>query len=408
MTLDYLIRLPQLGLTMTEGMMVEWMVTPGTAVRAGDVLYVVETDKIANEILADRDGVLESILVQVDETVPVGTTLGTWAGAPKTNIKKHSGTTTVESRTKPPKEPPADATKVDELPTIGERIIASPHARKLAREHCIDLSQLSGSGPRGRIVAKDIHRAASTVKITSAPVTENSTKNLGSGTPLRGVQKIVAAQMSRSHTEIPHFHLTASAEISELLWLHEGLKKKPEIGRITLTHWIASAVGLAIADTPKFRTVLVNERLFVLPGSNVGIAVAIEDGIHAPVAPDLGDHGLAANAVKIEQLVTQAREGTLGTDTSIGAAITVTNLGSFNIDHVLPLIVPGQSSTLGIGRHQSVFRPDADGAPVLRKELGLVLGGDHRVLNGADGARLLEAVIRLLEDPLLILAQARI
>ena len=221
MTLDYLIQLPQLGLTMTEGMMIEWMVTPGTAVRTGDVLYVVETDKIANEILADRDGVLESIIVQVDETVPVGTTLGTWAGAPKTNIKKHSGTTTVESRRKTPKEPPADATRVDELPTIGERIIASPHARKLAREYCIDLSRLSGSGPRGRIVARDIHRAATTSKITSAPVTENSTENLGSGTPLSGVQKIVAAQMSRSHTEIPHFHLTASAEISELLWLHE-------------------------------------------------------------------------------------------------------------------------------------------------------------------------------------------
>ncbi|HCU90665.1 MAG TPA: hypothetical protein DGR97_12010, partial [Gammaproteobacteria bacterium] len=367
MTLDYLIRLPQLGLTMTEGMMVEWMVTPGAAVRAGDVLYVVETDKIANEILADRDGVLESILVQVDETVPVGTILGTWVGAPKTNIKKQSGTRIVESRTKTSKKPPADATKLGKLPTIGERIIASPHARKLAREYSIDLSKLSGSGPHGRIVAKDIHNAVTTSNITSTPVTENSTENLGSGTPLRGVQKIVAAQMLRSHTEIPHFHLTASAEISELLWLHEGLKQKPEIGRITLTHWIASAVGLAIADTPKFRTVLVNERLFVLPGSSVGIAVAIEDGIHAPVATNLGDHGLTANAVKIEELVTQAREGTLGPDSSIGAAITVTNLGSFNIDHVLPLIVPGQSSTLGVGRQQSVFRPDADGAPMLRK-----------------------------------------
>ena len=405
---DHLIRLPQLGLTMTEGMMVEWMVTPGSAVRAGEILYVVETDKIANEILADRDGVLDSILVQVDETVPVGTTLGVWAGGPKGDTVKQPETAPIVQQATSVTVPPAGTAQVRASLTSSERIIASPHARKLAREHGIDIAQLSGSGPRGRIVAADVHRACAAQPVISVPANGGSTGDLGAGTPLRGVQKVVAAQMLRSHTEIPHFHLTASAEISELLWLHEGLKQKPEVGRITLTHWIASAMGLAIANTPRFRTVLVNERLFVLPGSNVGIAVAIEDGIHAPVARDLGDHGLAANALQIEQLIAQAHAGTLGADASIGAATTVTNLGSFNIDQVIPLIVPGQSSILGVGRQRSVFRPDADGAPVLRKELGLVLGGDHRVLNGADGARLLEAVVALLEDPLLILAQARI
>ncbi len=388
--------------------MVEWMVKPGTAVRAGEILYVVETDKIANEILAERDGVLESILVQVDETVPVGTTLGVWAGGPKGETVTTPATEPVETPATIVEAPPANDAQVDRPMATGERIIASPHARKLAREHGIDLAQLSGTGPRGRIVAADVNRACAAQPVISVAAKGDPIEDLGAGTPLRGVQKVVAAQMLRSHTEIPHFHLTATADISELLWLHEGLKQKPEVGRITLTHWIATAMGLAIANSPKFRTVLANERLFVLPGSNVGIAVAIEDGIHAPVACNLGDHGLAANALQIEHLVQLAQDGKLDADASVGAATTVTNLGSFNIDQVIPLIVPGQSSILGVGRQQSVFRPDDDGEPVLRKELGLVLGGDHRVLNGADGARLLEAVVALLEDPLLILAQARI
>ena len=405
---DHLIRLPQLGLTMTEGMMVEWLVKPGAAVRAGEVLYVVETDKIANEILADRDGVVESILVQVDETVPVGTTLGVWAGGPKASTLETPKTAPQEPAPKTVEIPPTRAAQVEQTAATSGRIVASPHARKLARLHGIDIGTLTGSGPRGRIVAADVLGTSAAAPAVSTSTTASLNAERGVGTPLRGIQKAVATQMLRSHREIPHFHLTASAEISELLWLHEGLKQKLEVGRITLTHWIATAMGLAIANTPKFRTVLVDEQLFVLPGSHVGIAVALENGIHVPVARDLGDHGLAANALQIEQLVQQAHGGKLSADSSSGAATTVTNLGSFNIEQVFPLIVPGQSSILGVGRQQSMFRPDKEGKPVLCKELSLVFGGDHRVLNGADGARLLEAVVALLEDPLLILAQARI
>jgi len=405
---DHLIRLPQLGLTMTEGMLVEWLIKPGNGVRAGEVLYVVETDKIANEILADRDGVLESILVQVDETVPVGATLGVWAGGPQRTPQEQADNTQAQPVPATVAASPARTVQTKQTATTGARIVATPHARKLAREHAIDLASLGGSGPRGRIVAADILAASPTDTDASTNVSTTANPEPRNGTPLRGVQKAVATQMLRSHQEIPHFHLTASAEISELLWLHEGLKQKLEVERITLTHWIATAVGLAIANAPKFRTVLVDDHLFVLPGSHVGVAVAIENGIHAPVARDLGDHGLTANATQIEELIQQAHAGTLSAQASSGAATTVTNLGSFNIQQVFPLIVPGQSSILGVGRQQSLFRPNKDGEPVLRKELGLVLGGDHRVLNGADGARLLQSIVGLLEDPLLILVQARI
>ena len=388
---------------MTEGMLVEWLVKPGASVRAGEILYIVETDKIANEIAADRDGVVESIIVQVDETVPVGAALGIWAGGPAIDISDISkpdqavaagAENDVADKISASVDPPVSATR---------RIVATPHARKLAREYCVELERLSGSGPKGRIVAKDVRLAlesSEAISVSEDPI-------LSIGTPLRSIQKVIAAQMLRSSQEIPHFHVTTSAEISELLWLHDGLKQKPEIDRITLTHWIATAVGVVIADTPQFRTVLVDDRLHVLPGSSVGIAVAITDGIHVPVARDLGARGLAENALQIERLIDQARNRSLTADSMYGAATTVTNLGSFAIDLVFPLIMPGQSSILGVGREQALFRPDTNGEPALRRELNLVLGCDHRVLNGADGARMLEAIVNLLEDPLLIIAQAR-
>ncbi len=388
---------------MTEGMLVEWLVKPGASVRTGEILYIVETDKIANEIVADRDGVVESIIVQVDDIVPVGTTLGTWAGGPKnaqTSVPKPD--TTTAGSAEMDIAPKVRVAVAPSAPLTG-RIVATPHARKLAREYGVELENLKGSGPNGRIVAQDVRLAQDSGAAESkgeAPIPKT-------GTPLRGIQKVVAAQMLRSSQEIPHFHLTGSAEISELLWLHDGLKQKPEIGRITLTHWIATAVGLVIADVPQFRTVLVDNHLHVLPGSSVSVAVAISEGIHVPVARDLGAHGLAENAAQIEQLVDQARNRSLKAESMSGAATTVTNLGSFAIDQVFPLIMPGQSSILGVGREQALFRPDAKGEPALRRELGLVLGCDHRVLNGADGARMLEAIVKLLEDPLLIIAQAR-
>jgi pyruvate dehydrogenase E2 component (dihydrolipoamide acetyltransferase) len=162
-----------------------------------------------------------------------------------------------------------------------------------------------------------------------------------------------------------------------------------------------------IAAAPRYRTVYRDDCHFILPDSDVGIAVAIEDGLYAPVARNLGTHGLAENAAQIDALINQARDNTLDVDALAGGAITVSNLGGFNIQQVFPLIIPGQSSILGVGRQQSVFRPDTNDAPILKRELALVLACDHRVFNGTDGARMLQAIVDLLEDPLLIIAQAR-
>ena len=397
---DYLIRLPQLGLTMTEGMLVEWSVATGASVSAGDLLYIVETDKIANEIFADRDGIVESILVHAEQTVDVGTVLGVWAGGEDNAaaLAPAGPTHEPDANTNPsPTTTPTPATAPNTATLT--RIVATPYARNLARQHHITLSMLNGSGPSGRIIARDVQAAVHTEDTVS------STRQ--NGQVLRGVKKVVAARMLQSQQEIPHFYLTAAPEISELLWLQSSLKQKPGLGHVTLTHWIATAVGLVIADTPLFRTIHHDDRQIVLEGSDVGIAVATDAGLYAPVARGLGAHGLADNAAQIDRLVTEARNGTLGTGSLSGGATTVSNLGGFKIQRVYPLINPGQSSIVGVGRQQSLFRPDDNDAPVLKRELGLVLACDHRVFDGTDGARMLQAIVELLEDPLLIIAQAR-
>lgn len=359
------------------------------------MLYIVETDKIANEILADRDGLLEAIMVDVDETVAVGTTLGPWAG----------GAAVVPPGPPPRTEPEIAAMSAPAprdhrtAPATGDRVIASPHARKLARERGIELAGLSGTGPGGRIIARDI---------TPKPATQSSPPATDTvGRPLTGSRKVIAERMTRSQRDIPQFYLSASAEITELLWLHESLKQKPGLEQVTLTHWIASAVGLVIAQTPLYRTVCIDDAHVLIPGSDVGIAVAANGTLLAPVARNLGTSGLAENAVQITQMVAAARDGSLRAELLHGGATTVSNLGGHDIEHVFPLINPGQSSILGVGREQKVFRPDTQDAPQLRRELGLVLACDQRVFNGVDGAAMLTGIKKLLEEPLLIIAQAR-
>lgn len=400
---DAAIRMPQLGLTMTEGLLVEWLAKPGHPIAAGQLLFVVETDKIANEVAADRDGMLAEILVPAGETVPVGTVIAQWSGAEAAAERETTPVraAAAEARMHPqpvPASPPAPAP----APPAGgaaasTRLLATPHARKLARAQGIDLRQLRGSGPKGRIRGVDVRQAAGAVARTLEPAATRI--------PLTAPQQVVAARMVKSKQEIPHFYLEAEANIGDLLALHRQLKPRAEFGKLTLTHWIVHAVGLAIAAQARFRRVFDNGEYVELAGSDVALAAATDRGLYVPVARAVATQTLAANAERIEALVRRAREGRLTAAESTGGATCVSNLGGSGVRRVLPIILPGQSSILGVGRLNELFRPDATGAPKLAREIALVLSCDHRVLNGIDGARFLEAITARLEDPLSLLLE---
>ena len=397
------LRLPQFGLTMTEALIAEWAVAAGQTVVEGDLLYVAETDKIANEVVADRSGVIENILVAQGETVPVGSALATW---------QSDGSSTSDAEQQPAALAPTETTpatiettaapvatpQLASALTGGGRIVATPHARKLARELDVDLKTIIGSGPKGRIKAVDVRTAEPVTQSTQPAAPTGSASNLRS---------IIARRMTESKQQIPHFYLTANAEISELLWLHEGMKKNPELGRLTLTHWIATAVSLALASDGLFRTIYHQHEWLELPDADVGIAVATDSGLYAPVARHLDQGVLGDNAAQINQLIDRCRADDPPMESLQGGATTVSNLGNHQVAQIFPIINPGQSSILGVGRTQELFRPDEQGAPKLCKELHLVLACDHRVFNGADGARFLETICSYLQQPMLIVAKPR-
>jgi len=385
------LRLPQFGLTMTEALIAEWAVSAGQSVAIGDLLYVAETDKIANEVIADRAGVIETILVPQGETVPVSD--GTSASDIGQKLEQ-SVPVAIEATGTPVLTAETTST------ASGARIVATPQARKLAREKGVDLKTIIGSGPKGRIKAADIQN----VDPTSIPVSQPIETREVAGSTIRS---IIARRMTESKQQIPHFYLTANAEISELLWLHQGMKKNPELSQLTLTHWIATAVSLALASDGLFRTIYHQGQWLELPDADVGIAVATDSGLYAPVARNLDFGVLGDNAAQINEIIERCRADDPPEDRLQGGATTVSNLGNYQVAQIFPIINPGQSSILGVGRTQELFRPDDQGAPKLCKELHLVLACDHRVFNGTDGARFLEAICGFLQQPMLIVAKRR-
>lgn len=394
MSAERAIRLPKLGLTMTEGTVVEWLVQPGQAVQAGDLLYICETEKIANEIAADEAGTIGELIVQAGETVEVGSVLATWAGSPPAAAPTPAARSAPAASAAPPAR---------EAGTVRDgRLLATPHARKLARAHGIDLARIAGSGPKGRIKACDVLRAqqAPAPSQVAAPAAAQPVT-------LTAAQRTVANRMAQSKREIPHFYLDAAADIGRLLALHREAKARPGCALLTLTHWIVQAVGLALEGDALFRRVWVDDGVVELPASDVALAAATERGLYVGVARAVGRHSLLHNASALADLTQRARSGRLNPQDSGGGAICVSNLGGSRVRHVFPIILPGQSSILGVGRTEPVFRPDEAGQPVLRQELGLVLACDHRVLNGMDGARLLDAIVTRLQDPLSLLLTAQ-
>ena len=387
------IRMPQLGLTMTEGTVIEWAIGAGEQITQGEVLLVIETDKIANEIEADRSGVLGEIVIGVGETVDVGTVVGLWVGAEvgATNTvvpspANNAVTSAHDERAAPPPR------------AHNGRIVATPHARKLARKHDLDLTAVRGSGPKGRIKADDV------LRLLQAPPADAAA---GARRALSPHQRAVGKRMQQASREIPHFHLTADADIGALLDVHRRLQQISPYQDLTITHWIVSAVGMVLTAHPEFRRVYADGAYIELATSDVAVAVALDDGLIALVARNVGARTLAQNCATLSDLTARARAAELQSADVHGGSICVSNLGAYDIRYVAPIIIPGQSAIIGVGRTQAVFRPDGAGQPELRRELGIVLGCDHRVLNGTDGAALLTAVVALLEDPLRIVVESR-
>jgi pyruvate dehydrogenase E2 component (dihydrolipoamide acetyltransferase) len=396
--------MPKLGLTMTEGLLAEWRVGPGDTVKTDDVIFVVETDKVANEITAQADGKIREIVAQAGETVPVGAVVARWTGPGQGGAEEIVQND--PARAEPAAEVVAAEFAETTKPSIGvsARVVATPLARRLARENDVDLQALAGSGPRGRIKAADVLAALEQPRAAAAthqarpaalPAAERQ--------PASNIVQVMARRMVEAKQSVPHFYLAAEAEVSELLVLRERLNAQTQAPKLTLNHFVVTAVSRALEVLPQQNRIWHEGEIIQFHSVDIGVAVSSERGLLAPVVHDLGGRPLDEIAARTNAVIGRAREGKASREDMQGGAITISNAGMFNVTYMTPIINPPQSAILGVGSIREVFRPDANGAPTLKREMGLVLAGDHRLHDGASGLQFLNRVIALLQDPYLLL-----
>ena len=360
--------LPKLGLTMTEGVMVEWLVQPGQAFEADQALFVVESEKAANEIPAEAAGTLLAIVADAGATLPCGAVIGYWDGT---------------------------------------RVPVTPLALRLAAQRGLDLRGVVGSGPRGRIRVRDLPEADSSVS-ANAP-TKMGGRDAILDTPLldelrapTAMEATIAKRLTAAK-QVPHFYLAVEAEVSALMDLRAQLNAAQSAQKFTLNHFVLAAVGRALAQMPQLNRVWTEAGIQTFAHSDVGMAVNTERGLLVPVLRSVGAKAVGDIARESREAIGKAQAGRLSAAEMAGGAITVSNAGMHQVSYMTSIINPGQAMILGVGSIREVFRPSKKGKPKLRREMGMVLSADHRVLDGVSALALLKHITDALENPLSLL-----
>ena len=423
------ILMPALSPTMEEGVLAKWHVKVGDVVSAGDVIAEIETDKATMEVEAVDEGeVLEILVPEGAEGVKVNTPIarlkdegGAAAPAPKAEAPKAEAAP-VKAETPKAAAPvvPAPAAPKSES---GERIFASPLARRIAAQNGVDLKSIKGSGPHGRIVRRDVEGApkgaaqpaasTATAAATSgiAPRQAPSLAQMGipDGSydliPLDGMKKAVARRMVDSIQNVPHFPLFIDCEIDQLMAVRAKVNKmlEPQGIKVSVNDFVIKAAALALKMVPEANASYTPEGIAMHHNADVSMAVAIEGGLITPIIKKAETKGLAQIATESKDLAKRARERKLKPEEFQGGTFSVSNLGMFGIKQFTSIINEPQGCIMSVGAGEQ--RPVVkDGQIVPATVMTVTLTCDHRVVDGATGARFLQAFKPLIEDPVAMLA----
>jgi pyruvate dehydrogenase E2 component (dihydrolipoamide acetyltransferase) len=414
--------MPKMGDAMEEGTLVRWLKQEGDTVQEGEPIAEIATDKATVEIEAPTSGVLRGIRVAENAVVPVNTPLAYIlqegeslpaesdgkAGAPAKPVAAAAAPQPASAPTAVAAAPqPATA------PTNGEeRVLASPLARKIAAEHGIDLRQVQGTGPKGRIVERDVlahleARRATAVPAAAAPAPTPAPAPAVAAAPAEGrtetltrLRQITAQRTTEAHQTIPHFYLTMEIDMEEAVALRQQLNQLDESLRISVNDLIVKACAVAIEQHPIVNATYQNGQLVHPNGVHIGIAVAVEQGLLVAVLRHCEGKSLRRIAQESQSLIQKAREGKLLPDEMMGNTFTVSNLGMFGIEQFTAIINPPASAILAVGATKRVPVVQEDGSIVARQRMKVTLSCDHRVLDGAVGAQFLQTLRQVLENPL--------
>ncbi len=410
------IQLPALSPTMSEGRITKWLKKEGDKVNSGDGLAECETDKSNLEIEATDGGTLLKIVVPAGSTSPVGGVIG-WIGKPGEAIPEAPvpapaaapAVAAPVAVAAPKPVAPVAAALVPSKPkpavvaaapvASGERLRVSPLARKMAETQGIDLGSVPGSGPNGRIVKRDIEQAM-VAPAAKGPAVFRATPGVRAAPemlPVTTMRKVIAQRLTEVKPGVPHFYLTIDVEMDQALKIREEARAQDL--KVSVNDIIVKATAMAVRKFPRINQVFAGDHIEQLRTVDVGVAVAIEDGLITPLIKDADQKGLAEIAAEIRELAERAKRKALKPEEYTGGSITVSNLGMFGIDTFIAVINPPQAAILAVGRVEPkvVVRNDQ---MVIRQMMSITLSGDHRVIDGAVGAQYLQELRTLLEHPL--------
>jgi len=448
--------MPQLGETVAEGKITKWFVAPGTAVKPGDNLFEIETDKVSMEVPSIAAGTLSEIRVQVGEVAKVGAVVAVIAGAGGATASAPAAAASAAPQAQPAAAPARAAAPAQSRPRSrgDERSAASfaygdldpffevrtparnfgparqaggatatPLARRLAGENGIDLSRVRGSGPRGRIVAADVESALSSGAGRAAPaapagMSAEQVKALYQGAafeevPLDGMRATIARRLVEAKQTVPHFYLTADVTMDALLKLREEAnagapKNRQESGgepayKLSVNDFVIKALALALQRVPAANAVWASDRILRFKSSDVGVAVAIEGGLLTPVIRNAESKSLSAISNEMKELAARAKDKKLKPAEYQGGASAISNLGMYGVREFSAIINPPHATILAVGASQRRPVEAADGSVKFESQMTATLSCDHRVVDGALGAELLAAFKALMESPVRML-----
>ncbi len=401
--------MPSLGADMEAGTVLQWLVKPGDAVKRGDIVAVVDTEKATIEVEIFQTGVIQKIVVPEGEKVPVGTLLAVIAVAGEVAAPeaKPAGRAPVIPAPAPPIPPAAARVAVKPAPTPAapHRARISPLAMRVAMELKVDLATVKGTGPEGAITKADVERAAKAPPPPPAPLEAPApaAPPKPAVAPIdrhAAMRKAIAAAMARSKREIPHYYLGTHIDMSKAIgWLNAENLKRPVTERMLYSVMLLKAVALAVHEIPEMNGFWIDGAFKRSEAVHAGVAISIrQGGLIAPAIHDVERKSLGEIMVSLSDLVKRVRAGVLRSSEIADATITVTSLGDQGVESVLGIIYPPQVALVGFGK--IVERPWASGGLVgARPVMMASLSGDHRASDGHRGALFLAAIERLLQEP---------
>jgi pyruvate dehydrogenase E2 component (dihydrolipoamide acetyltransferase) len=419
---------------MEDGTLAKWLVKEGDTVSSGDLLAEIETDKATMEFEAVDEGVIGKILVaegtegvKVNEAIAIlledGEELGDVAKSPASAPADTPADADTASATAAEPSAPAPAPRADD----GDRIFASPLARRIAADKGLDLTRIKGSGPRGRIVKADVENAApqeataakaapsqAPAATTSAPAPAPAASQVLAAyngrdyveVPLDGMRKTIAARLTEAKQTIPHFYLRRSVELDALMTFRGQLNGQlADSGvKLSVNDFIIKACARALQLVPDANAIWAGDRIVKMKRSDVAVAVAIDGGLFTPVLLDADQKSISALSAEMKDLASRARDRKLAPHEYQGGSFAISNLGMFGIENFDAVINPPHGAILAVGA--GVKKPviGMDGEVKAATVMSMTLSVDHRVIDGALGAQLLDEIVKGLENPMLMLA----